>query len=659
MKSKTLFVMIIVLLWGTLAADRINCDGLSFAWDVPLSETAPPPAPVRPIAEFEPSSHVIIRYPLGIPTSLVAQLANTAQVICLVASNSQINSATNSFQNANVNMDKVSFMVASTDSYWTRDYSPWFIYDGNGDYSVVDFNYNRPRPNDNQIPLRFAQQYSIPYYAMDIYQTGGNYMTDGINTAAQSHIAYTENSNNQTNVNNKMRDYLGITSYHVVQDPNNTYIDHVDCWGKFLAPDKILIRSVPPSHARYSALEATASYFASQLCAWGYPYKVYRVYTPNDQPYSNSLILNNKVFVPQMNSTHDAAALQVYREAMPGYEVIGVLGAYSTPWESTDALHCRTHEVPDAGMLHIAHYPYYGTQVLSRNISIAADITAHSGADLLPDSLYVRYRINSGSWQFAGLNNVGSIHYEANLGAYGPGDTLSYYIHAADSSGRNIAHPIFAALDPHVFVIEGDGTSPQLAHTPLDTIGSQSVTFILWAEDDSGIGQAQMIYQVDNGEIITVEMVDAGGGLYLYLFDPDFQPTDMLFNYRFSATDINGNIAYLPAENQWYSLPIEPTAIADLTVPSPNSRINIYPNPFSKGERIHIAYEVPKADRLKLEVYNLRGQVVYSRESWGAAKDELSWNAVDKYGQRLSSGVYFLRLEVGKESFKRKLIITH
>ncbi|MFA7543870.1 MAG: hypothetical protein WCY84_05795, partial [Candidatus Cloacimonadaceae bacterium] len=95
MKSKTLFVMIIVLLWGTLAADRINCDGLSFAWDVPLSETAPPPAPVRPIAEFEPSSHVIIRYPLGIPTSLVAQLANTAQVICLVASNSQINSATN------------------------------------------------------------------------------------------------------------------------------------------------------------------------------------------------------------------------------------------------------------------------------------------------------------------------------------------------------------------------------------------------------------------------------------------------------------------------------------------------------------------------------------------------------------------------------------
>jgi hypothetical protein len=35
-----------------------------------------------------------------------------------------------------------------------------------------------------------------------------------------------------------------------------------------------------------------------------------------------------------MNSTNDAAALQVYRTAMPGYEVIGITGASNTPWES-------------------------------------------------------------------------------------------------------------------------------------------------------------------------------------------------------------------------------------------------------------------------------------------------------------------------------------
>ena len=339
MRPRLLIMLFLLLLAGSILAHTLNQESIGYAWDYRFTETPPPASPVRPIAEFEPSSHVIIRYPLGIPLSLVTHLSNTADVICLVSSNSTMNSATTAFTNAGVNMDRVSFMIAATDSYWTRDYSPWFIFDGNGDYGVVDFRYNRPRPNDNMIPQLYAQQYDLPYYGMSLYQTGGNYMTDGINTAAQTDIAYSENSNNIHNVNTKMQEYLGITSLHVLPDPNNTYIDHIDCWGKFLAPDKVLIRSVPSSHAQYNAIEATAAYFAGINSAWGYPYRVYRVYTPNNQPYTNSLILNKKVFVPQMNSTHDAAALQVYRDAMPGYEVIGDIGTSGATWESTDALH--------------------------------------------------------------------------------------------------------------------------------------------------------------------------------------------------------------------------------------------------------------------------------------------------------------------------------
>ena len=39
-------------------------------------ETDPPTGTPRFVAEFEPMQGVMIRYPLGIPTSLVAQLAN-------------------------------------------------------------------------------------------------------------------------------------------------------------------------------------------------------------------------------------------------------------------------------------------------------------------------------------------------------------------------------------------------------------------------------------------------------------------------------------------------------------------------------------------------------------------------------------------------------
>ena len=114
-------------------------------------ETDPPPEPIRNIAEFEPMSGVLIRYPFGISTSIIREMAEDIIVYCLVSNNSQ-NSAYNSMNNAGVNMDNVEFILGSTDSYWTRDYGPWWVVDGNRDVSIVDFTYNRPRPNDNQAP---------------------------------------------------------------------------------------------------------------------------------------------------------------------------------------------------------------------------------------------------------------------------------------------------------------------------------------------------------------------------------------------------------------------------------------------------------------------------------------------------------------------------
>ena len=115
-------------------------------------ETDPPIAPIRNIAEFERMSGALIRYPLGISLEIVRELAEDIKVYCLV-SPSQQNNAISSFENANVNMNNVEFILGSTDSYWTRDYGPWWVVDGSGDVSVVDFTYNRPRPNDNDLSL--------------------------------------------------------------------------------------------------------------------------------------------------------------------------------------------------------------------------------------------------------------------------------------------------------------------------------------------------------------------------------------------------------------------------------------------------------------------------------------------------------------------------
>ena len=71
-------------------------------------ETDPPAGEPRFVAEFEPMQGVMIRYPLGIPTSLVAQLANNCHVYCIVSSNYQ-GQAQSSFQSAGVDMSNVTF----------------------------------------------------------------------------------------------------------------------------------------------------------------------------------------------------------------------------------------------------------------------------------------------------------------------------------------------------------------------------------------------------------------------------------------------------------------------------------------------------------------------------------------------------------------------
>jgi agmatine/peptidylarginine deiminase len=660
-----LLLSILLVCITTLAAHQVLPGDLENV-ATRFTETNPPVAPVRPVAEFEPASQVLIRYPLGIPVSLVAQFSNAAQVICIVSS-SQQSAANSAFVSAGANMANISYLNAATDSYWTRDFGPWFIYDGNGQFGVVDFVYNRPRPNDNMIPQTFAQQLGWNYFGMNLTQTGGNYMSDGINTAAQTQIAYTENGNNQTNVNTKMQNYLGITNYHVVQDPNNTYIDHIDCWGKFLAPDKVLIRSVPTSHAQYSAIEATASYFANLNCAWGYPYRVYRVNTPSNQPYTNSVILNKKVFVPIMGGSYDAAALQVYRDAMPGYEVIGVTGASATPWESTDALHCRAHEIPDKNMLHIAHTPWHGLVPLDSELTINTTITANSGQPLYSDSTFVCYKVNSGTWQRSYLQSITRNQFNTTLSGFAMGDTIRYFIHSADQSGHSYDHPVFAALDPHIFVMQPDVQAPVLSHTPITNIGNQTdpISFVVNATDESGISQVLFRYKTDDSQVYSYPMDALTDSSYIFQFYPEFVNGDNYFYYSFVAYDTATppNMAMLPQVGAWYQVPVNPVANNDANIPSLAEGIrSVYPTPFrpSSDSGLKVNFYSRNNAPVTWKIFNIRGQKIFQQNSISNGKglQELQWNGKDDSGILSTSGVYLQEISIGLNSYKSKLLLS-
>ena len=477
-------------------------------------ETDPPTGEPRFVAEFEPMQGVMIRYPLGIPTSLVAQLADNCQVYCIVSTSYQ-SQAQNTFQNAGVNMDNVTFVNAQSDSYWVRDYGPWYIFEDRNP-AIVDNIYNRPRPNDDNMSGVFANFWNIPMYGMNLQHTGGNMMEDGRGHGVSDDLVLTENNNNEANVRNKMRDYLGIDPYHITIDPQGDYIAHVDCWGKYLAPDKILIAQLPQSNPRYTYYEQVAEYFATTNCCWGYPYHVYRVQEPGGYtlaPYTNSLILNKTVYVPMgTNSNYNNDALAVYQEAMPGYTIIGVNGG-SAGWENTDALHCRTRGVMDFDMLFVDHRNVlHGEQAWEDSIAVVSKFIAYSGEPLKTDSLLVYYSIDGGTYQVAHMTATGNPdEYVGYIKGYQGESEIDYYVFGADESGHRYTQPVFADLDPHHFTMEAHEPSGELIITP-DT---------LWFEEMGDTRQ----FVINNETADPVTIHDVTGTLALYIEELDLPCT--------------------------------------------------------------------------------------------------------------------------------------
>ena len=507
----------------------------------PPPPSNPPPSPVRNVAEFEPMQGALVRYPLGISYSLVREMSMDVVVYTIVSSETVKNQAIANFTSNGVNMANVQFIIAPTDSIYTRDYGPWGIFDGTNNFAVMDFPYNRPRPNDDAIPGKVSAYLGEPMFTMGLVYGGGNYMTDGLGIAVSTDLVVTENPNKTvSDIKQTAKDFLGIHTFHIVPDTTGTYIKHVDTWVKFLAVDKIMIRRVPPSHPHYQETEAAVSYFSGQFSSYGTPYRIYRVATPNNEPYANSLILNNKILVPIMNSPLDAEAIAAYKAAMPGYTVIGFTGS----WVPTDALHCRVMGIPDTGMLYIHHAPVVDDQPTGQPIEIRSTVIAHSGQTLQPGSPALLWKTASaGTYNTVQMAPAGPNEYQGFIPAQAAAGTVQYYIHAADGSGRAENHPFIGAADPHVITIAGGTTpTPPAAPSSLAVTSSSSTQISLsWtdnANNETGFKIERKIGPRGN----FVQIATVGANVTTYT-DSSVTPGQQ-HTYRIRATNAAGDSAY-------------------------------------------------------------------------------------------------------------------
>ncbi|MDR0374787.1 MAG: agmatine deiminase family protein [Treponema sp.] len=416
--------------------------------------------PIRPVAEYEPMGGVLVAYIgteapdakhkqlppsgkriFGVPNELIVRMQQLGSkdgkiraekepvhifVLCddedekpnIVASLQK----TADKEHLHFKPELVHLIPWDPDTYWTRDYCPWWvrytepddegeavyaiskhiytslgggsvgliegaeevsprqgsgIFRCNDDYGAVkisDF-LNAPIRKHNNAAWGTNSDEKLPqikthrWFFSGLLNVGGNYMVTSKGVIASSYLVATQNElptdkdpekPNETDLKDRMEyimeqanRFLGANTYHVFTDPTGTYIGHIDCWGKFLADDKVIIGESPDEKIN-EGLNRIAAYFKVK------GFNVTRVFAPNiyvanesgepatTAPYTNSLILNHHVYVPICGDKKcDKDAVDAYQTALGrDYVIEGIIGKPETPWLGTDALHCRTNAIP-------------------------------------------------------------------------------------------------------------------------------------------------------------------------------------------------------------------------------------------------------------------------------------------------------------------------
>jgi len=81
------------------------------------------------------------------------------------------------------------------------------------------------------------------------------------------------------------------------------------------------------------------------------------------------------------------------------------------------------------------------------------------------------------------------------------------------------------------------------------------------------------------------------------------------------------------------------------------------PNPFSRS--MSLGFDLPRAERVRLEVFDLTGRRVHTlvSEFVAAGRHQSGWEGADERGQRLPAGIYLIRMKAGSFEATRRTVL--
>jgi agmatine/peptidylarginine deiminase len=606
----------------------------------------PPPAAVRTMAEWEEVQALVIAW--AGQTPILREIVRNASKECKVfIVTDDSTSVISSLTSAGIALDSVRFVDTPFNTIWMCDYGPTCVYRNDVDsLYLIDWIYNRPRPEDDEVPSAIADFAHIPIYEatsapFDWVHTGGNNLQNGMGTLFSSNLVLNENpGKTEAEIDTIAEKFLGIHQY--VKFPTLPYdgIHHLDMHMRVINEETIVVGQYPQGISDGPQIEANLQYLVDSIkTEFGHPFNIIRIPMPPDQAgrypnqdgsyrtYTNAVFVNKTLLVPVYQEKYDTTALRIYRENLPGYNVVGI--NCNNIIGQLGALHCITKLIGADEPLLIAHSRLQDVEDTVAYYPVSAYIRHRDG--IKEASLFYRSSKDSVYSEVPMLLVDTTANIWASLiPAYPAGTEVQYYIAADAKDGKHQVRPIVAPEGYFKFKVLGKIPNQPPTVTIIDPVDGSIFPFDLshipisyTGGDPDGTICTTTIYingeEADFAETCT------------YTLDLNFPEAGDYF-IEAVATDEDG----ATASSSIHITIEESTAVKEA---SPADGISFSPNPVKDELNI----KLNSSSKIKsFDVYNAVGRIILSNQ-------EFSGNAVKIDFSKEATGMYIVQLRDGEK----------
>ncbi len=268
-----------------------------------------------------------------------------------------------------IDLNKLTIHIKAINDVWARDCGPVFVQDENGEFVILDWQYNAwggkypPYDDDNQLPRYVAETFGLQRIEPGMILEGGSIDVngDGVLLTTES-VLLNKNRNpglSKEEIESRLKKYLGIEQIIWLRNglAGDDTDGHIDDITRFLNEDTVLTMICDnPEDVNYEVLQENLEILKSVKLKNGKPLHIETLPLPQTRiegttvdgseyvpaSYANFYIANKVVLVPLYDGRYDQQALDLFTKYFPHRRIIGI-ECSDLVW-GQGSIHCITQQ---------------------------------------------------------------------------------------------------------------------------------------------------------------------------------------------------------------------------------------------------------------------------------------------------------------------------